>query len=325
MAPIKWVSLFVGLGIGLAYGVVTYIVFREANGLATFAFLGLVPMAMGAIPLPFSDLDQVKSYVYILFIPWISIIALFAVLFATLKEGALCLLLLGAPFYGAAMLGTLIAFIIRAVMIDARKRKLVVSGLMLLPFLVLPFEKRYLVREEEVTVRSTRIVAAPTDVVFDRLAEFETIRDEEYRPGFFHLMGVPRPIKATVDRKELGGHRIGYFEGGLEFKETITAYDAPRSMTFDIAIDPKVLPEGSTERHALESGYFRFLDATYTLVPLGDGRVRLELSSRYVAKSSVNGYGEFWANAIIQDFQDRVIEILARRCETAPRTVAAGP
>ncbi len=47
--------------------------------------------------------------------------------------------------------------------------------------------------------------------------------------------------------------------------------------------------------------------------------MKLDLSSRYVAKSSVNAYGKLWANAIIGDFQDRVLAVIIRRCESLPR------
>lgn len=43
--------------------------------------------------------------------------------------------------------------------------------------------------------------------------------------------------------------------------------------------------------------------------------MKLVLSSTYAAKSSVNAYGEMWANAIIGDFQDRVLAVIKRRCE----------
>ena len=88
-------------------------------------------------------------------------------------------------------------------------------------------------------------------------------------------------------------------------------------MAFDIAVDPRALAPNSTERHALEGGCFRFVDATYTLEPRGEGRVKLVLSSRYVAKSSVNAYGVMWASAIVGNFQDRVLAVIKRRCEAA--------
>jgi hypothetical protein len=327
MVPIKRNVLLVSFVIGLAYGLAMYFAFRGQGGLATGAFLGLVPLAMGATPLLFVDVEQIKNYVYLLFVPWLSILGVFVFLFATLKEGALCVVVLGAPFWGAALLGTLIAFIIRAVRISTRKRNATGVALMLLPFAVVGVEKRYFIREEQVSVPSTIVVEAPQAMVFEQLAVIEPIRDDEYSVGVFNRLGVPRPIEATADRKGVGGHRVGHFDRGLEFHERITEYDAPRRMTFDIAVDPTQLAPNSTERHALENGYFRFVDATYTVEALGPERSRITLTSRYVAKSSVNAYGELWASAIIGDFQERVLRVLAQRFERRFRAieVAASP
>jgi hypothetical protein len=84
-------------------------------------------------------------------------------------------------------------------------------------------------------------------------------------------------------------------------------------MTFDITVDPSRLETTSTPRHALEGGYFRFVDATYEVSPRGAERCAVTLTSRYVAKSSVNVYEELWASAVVGDFQDRVLRVLAER------------
>jgi hypothetical protein len=321
-------TLLSGFGVGLAYGLITYFVFRAQGNLASLAYLGLVPMVMGALPLLFTDVDQIKNYVYILFAPWLSMIGLFAALLAMLKEGALCILVLATPFWGAAVIGTLVATVVRGITLRGRKRRAAGVALMLLPFALVGLERRYMVREHEVAVASTTVVEAPADEVFDQLAIIEPIQPDEYPVGLLNRLGVPRPIAATVDKKGVGGHRVGTFERGLEFQELITAYDRPDRMTFDITVDPTQLEPTSTGRHALEGGYFRFVDATYTVARLGPERARVTLTSRYVAKSSVNAYGELWANFIIGDFQDRVLQVLAGRFarwhrEGRPAAVAA--
>jgi hypothetical protein len=307
-------ALLSGVGVGLGYGLLTYFAFRAHGQLASIAYLGLVPMVMGAIPLLFTDVDQIKNYLYVLLAPWLAMIGVFAVLLAMLKEGALCLLVLAAPFWIAALLGTLVAVVVRGVILHQRKRKAVGVALMLLPFALVGIE-HHLVREHEVAVPSTVVVEAPAEEVFDQLAVIEPFREEEYPVGLLNRLGVPRPIAATVDRKGIGGHRVGTFERGLAFKELITEYDRPRRMTFDIAVDPTQLEPTSTGRHALEGGYFRFVDATYTVERLAPERSRVTLTSRYVAKSSVNAYGELWADFIIGDFQSRVLHVLAGRFE----------
>lgn len=318
MLPLKRNVLLSSVAVAVVYGLVAYFSFQKLASTPTIAFLVAVPVALGAVPLLFSDVDQIKSYLYLLLIPWLGMSAVFVILIATLQEGALCFLVLGAPFYLSGMLGTLIATIIRGLVIRQRKRKAAAAAIMMLPFLLAGVEKRLLVHEEQISVASSTVVEAKAALVFDRLAEVETIGDGEYQPGLWNRLGVPRPIRASVDRKALGGHRKGEFTRGLEFQEVITAYEAPRRMTFDIAVDPRALAPNSTERHALEGGYFRFVDATYVVEPAGPGRVRLHLSSRYVAKSSVNAYGKLWASAIIGDFQDRVLAVIKRRCEAKP-------
>jgi Polyketide cyclase / dehydrase and lipid transport len=327
MVPIKRNLLATSFVVGVAYGLTAYFAFSSHAALPTIAFLVAVPLALGAIPLLLSDLDQVRSYAYVLLIPWLTIFTVFAVLIALLKEGALCILVLGAPFWGMALVGTLVGAVVRAVLISRRKRQAAAAALMLLPFALVGLEKQHLVHEERVSVASAVVVDAPAEQVFGRLAEVETLQDDEYHPGFFNRIGVPRPVRATVDRKAVGGHRTGVFTRGVEFQEVIEVYDPPRRMAFDIAVDPGSLAPNSTERHALEGGYFRFVDATYELAPRSDGRVTLTLTSTYVAKSSVDAYGELWANVIVGDFQDRVLAVIKRRCElpqaAEPAEVAA--
>lgn len=289
-----------------------------------------MPIALGALPLLFSDEDQIKNYVLLVFLPWASVFCLFAFLYATLREAGLCLMVLAAPFLALTLLGTLIAAVVRAITIDRDKRRLAGAALMILPFAFVSFEQHRLVREEEVSVPSSIVVDAPVDEVFEELAVIEPISRDEYPSGILNSLGVPRPIEATVDRRGVGGHRIGKFEGGLEFQELITTYAPPKNMTFDISVDPRQLDPKSTGRHALEGGYFRFVDATYTVEPVGKETSRVTLTSRYVAKSSVNSYGEVWADFIIGDFQSRVLEVLRRRFgerhrEKVRREVAASP
>jgi hypothetical protein len=88
-------------------------------------------------------------------------------------------------------------------------------------------------------------------------------------------------------------------------------------MTFSIAVDPRTLREGSAEQHAFQTGYFRFIDAAYDLEPLSATATRLHLSSRYVIKSGANWYGKLWADAVVRDFQDRVLRVLKGRAELA--------
>ena len=91
-------------------------------------------------------------------------------------------------------------------------------------------------------------------------------------------------------------------------------------MSFSIAVDPRMLRPGSAERHAFENGYFRFVDATYSLAELPGGGTELVLTSRYAVESGVNWYGKLWADAIVRDFQDRVLAVIKARSERRATT-----
>ncbi|MBO9573763.1 MAG: hypothetical protein J7497_16375, partial [Chitinophagaceae bacterium] len=141
------------------------------------------------------------------------------------------------------------------------------------------------------------------------------IEQNEYNAGFFNKVGIPRPIRATVDKKEIGGQRIGYFEGGLKFIETITKFEANKTVSFSIKVDPQSVGPRVFDQHVLNGNYFTFVDATYELEPLANGRVKLKLSSEYQLTSTINFYGKFWGDIILKDFQDRLLEVIEKRCE----------
>lgn len=318
----KVASLAAGIAIGALYGALAFGVFDRAYVLPGATFLFLVPAVTGAIPLLFSDADQTRWYVKLVLLPWLTLLALYLLLFVLLRETSLlCVLVQALPAIGLAMLGTLIAWVITAVRLRRRKKKLAAGILlMLLPFVCAPLERALLYRSEVVASASRIVIDAPRAAVWDQLANVPAFQPDEYRPGVWQLLGVPRPIRATVDREALGGHRVGWFDRGLRFDEVITAYDPPARMSFSIAVDPRTLIPGSAERHAFEHGYFRFLDADYSLAELPGGRTELVLASRYAIESGVNWYGKLWAGAIVRDFQDRVLAVIKSRSEHLPRS-----
>ncbi|HVJ15849.1 MAG TPA: hypothetical protein VM686_10410 [Polyangiaceae bacterium] len=307
--------LVTGLAFGAAYGIAARL---GMSSLTTVSFLFLVPAALGAVPLLMADPDQIRSFRNIMFIPWVAILSMFALMAALRVERLGCFLLFLIPFIVAAVLAMLITFlvcVVRGSRIKSQKRKAAAAVIALLPFVIAPLEEHYSTSERTVEVGSSVLIAASAERIWPQLGNVETIRDSEYEAGFFNtVMGIPRPIRASVDREGVGARRRGEFSDGLVFDERVGVYERPSRLAFDIAVDAGQLVPGSVERHALSEGYFRFVDATYELEPAGPQHTRLKLSSRYVLRTSVNWYGELWASAIIGDFQDRVLAVLQKRC-----------
>ncbi|HRB00300.1 MAG TPA: hypothetical protein PK294_07685 [Ignavibacteria bacterium] len=309
----KYGLLIIGIVLGIAYGLFTRLVFGQKATLATVTYLFIVPTILGFIPLIFADNEKLKSYRNIIFIPLLTVSTFFLTMFLIGLEDFLCLFILAAPFF---ILGTIGAFIYRLVQINRQKNKGKLLTIILIPFLFAPVEEYLKSPSAIFEIESEVIISAAPEMIWNNIVEVRTIRENEYSSGFFNDIGIPRPISANVDRKEIGGQRTGNFEGGLKFFETITKYEPDKIISFDIRIDPKSVRPNVFDQHVLSGNYFTFVNATYELTPLSNGQVKLKLLSNYQLTSTINFYGKFWGDLILRDFQDRLLEVIEKRCGT---------
>jgi hypothetical protein len=308
----KYGLLIIGIVLGIAYGLVTRLVFGQKATLASVTYLFIIPTILGIIPLMFADNNKLKSYRNIIFIPWLTVVTFFLTMFLFGIEDFICLLVLAAPFF---ILGTVGAVIYRIFQINRQKSKGKLLTLVLLPFLFAPIEEYIKSPSDTFNVKSEVVIDATPETIWSNIVEVQTIDPKEYNSGFFNSIGIPRPISATVDKKDLGGQRTGNFEGGLKFIETITKYEENKIVSFEIKIDPETVRQKVFDQHVLNGNYFNFVDATYELTELKSGQVKLTLSSSYQLTSTINFYGKFWGDIILSDFQDRLLNVIENRCE----------
>lgn len=304
--------LALGIAIGVVYGFATRLVFGQHATLASMNYLFVIPAVLGVIPLLFTDQKKLKSYKNIIFIPWITLTSFFLLMFAFGVEDFICLIILAAPFFVMATVG---ALVYRFVQINKKKNELKLIALLLLPFLIAPIEEHIQHLPDTFYISDEMIIDAPVDIVWNHIVEVDSISHQEYPSGFFQATGIPRPISAEVDHKIIGGHRIGHFEGGLQFNETITAYQKHRKISFAIEVDPTSVRKKVFDQHVLNGNYFMFVEASYQLEKLAGGQTCLTLSSGYRLTSTVNFYGKFWGDWILSDFQERLLVVIKDRCE----------
>ncbi|KAA3439846.1 hypothetical protein [Rufibacter hautae] len=314
----KYGLLIIGIVIGIAYGLITRLVFGYKATLASVTYLFIIPTILGIIPLMFADTDKLKSYRNIIFIPWLTVSTFFLTMFLIGLEDFICLLVLAGPFF---ILGTIGALLFRLVQINNHKSKGKLLTLVLVPFLFAPIENYIKTPSETYSTISEVVILSKPEVIWDNIVEVKTIKKGEYNSGFFNSVGIPRPISATVEKKEIDGQRIGKFEGGLKFIETITEYEDFKKVSFDIEIDPKTVRQKVFDQHVLNGNYFTFVDATYKLTELNNGQVKLTLLSSYRLTSTINFYGKFWGDIILSDFQNRLLSVIKARCEKKKQQV----
>lgn len=308
----KYLLLGIGIILGIAYGFAARYILGEEEILASISFLFLVPILLGMIPLMFADPDKLTSYRNLIFIPWLTVISFFLTLWLVGLEDFLCLFILAAPFL---LLGTLGAFVYQLVQINKRKKSQHLIPILVLPFLLAPVEQLIYSPSRTYEVSNEILIPASPAWVWEHIVEVKPISEEEYDAGFFNWAGIPRPLRAEVDRKALGGHRTGFFDEGLRFEETITVYQLHEKIAFEIAVNPESIRQRVFDQHVLKGNYFSFVEAEYTLKPSGENQTLLRLSSRYQLTSKINFYGRWWGNWILGDFQERLLQVIAHRCE----------
>ncbi|HTF18332.1 MAG TPA: hypothetical protein VK658_09690 [Chryseolinea sp.] len=309
----KYGLLVIGIFLGLTYGLLTRIIFGERATLASISYLFLIPTVLGMVPLMLANYEQLKSYRNLIFIPWLTVGTFFLTMVLVGLEGFLCLMVLAAPFIILASIG---AFIFRLIQIRRDQKKGKYVGLLMLPFLLSPLEQLITSPSATYDVTSTVVIASGSEEVWLNIIEVDSISEHEYNGGWFHDLGIPRPISATVDTRGVGGQRIGHFEGGLIFMERITHYDALHAVSFDIQVDPNSVGEKVFDQHVLNGNYFQFVNATYRLTARPHREIVLELKSSYQLTSKINFYGKLWGDVILKDFQNRLLEVIKRRCES---------
>ena len=308
----KYQFLLIGISIGVLYGLITRIAFDEKASLASITYLFIIPAVLGIVPLAFANDEQLKSYKHIIFIPWLTTATFFLTMYLIGLEGFICLLILAGPFF---ILGTIGAFIYRLIHLKRKNRKGELLSILIIPFLLAPLEQTIDSPSTIYQVESEVIISSTVENIWVNIIEVAPIAEDEYETGFFNQIGIPRPISAKVDKKEVGGQRTGNFEGGLEFKERITEYQQYHAVAFSIEVTPESIRHNVFDQHVLDGNYFNFVDASYSLIEQENRDILLRLSSNYQLTSKINLYGKFWGDIILEDFQERLLSVIANRCE----------
>ena len=115
------------------------------------------------------------------------------------------------------------------------------------------------------------------------------------------VIGVPRPRGATLVGEGVGAERRADWGDRIAFRERITAWQPGQRIAWRFIFDD-IAGWGFTDRYLMpDSPYFRVTDGGYTLTPLGAGRTRVTLETRY------------W----IKDARQRLFGAVGRSCSSA--------
>lgn len=284
---------------------------------AGFGFMALIPFAIGGLATG-AGLKIYNTSGCIL-APVAIFAAAFPLVYFGLAEGLICIMM-AMPFWLAAGLGGGLATYI----IHRRRRaegaqsttRLQVVGLLAVPFAVLYAEEMSPpVWQERVVVRQIEIAATPEEV-WPLLVSIPDIAAGEGIATFTHdIAGIPRPAEAQLVRRDGQLVRAARWGSDIRFEERVTAIEPGRAIAWDFAF-PDASVQAHTDRHISPHGpLLKIARGGYRLDPLGDGRVRVTLSTTYRMRSRLGWYLALWGERLLGDVEDNVLAIIRQRAE----------
>lgn len=120
-----------------------------------------------------------------------------------------------------------------------------------------------------VTIQST------PEIVWEKITNVEI---EHFKfPWYFRLLNIPKPIKAEITQKGVGGKRIAYFDNGKKFFQDIDSWEQNR--TYSFTFDPE---DGFKAGYffSIFDGVFKILKGTYFL-KTSEKEVQIQLKTNY--------------------------------------------
>lgn len=280
------------------------------------SFLFLVPLAMGALTV--SWLPRTELTVWrMIFAPWAPVAASVTVTALLGWEGSICILMASPVLFGMSSVGGLLMGLSLRNM-SSMKCNAVLTVLLLAPAVLGPVESRSEAPPRLETVETSIAIHASPETIWKNIKRVPAIQPGEHRPSWFHRLGFPRPIEATLSREGVGGIRHASFEGQLVFIETVTEWKENDSLAFSIHADPATIPPTTLDEHVTIGGpYFDVLSGHYWLEPRGPKDVILHLSSTHRLLTRFNFYAGFWSRLVMTDIQQYILEIIQARCQSA--------
>jgi len=314
-------SLFSGSVLALLYGLWARVTFQSpwkdvwdfALGTITLGFCFGVPLAIGALTVFFAPKQYRGSWLYALFMPWVPCLLLGAAVLLFGLEFIICVVMALPIFFTLASFGGLAMLAILKSIENKAAQNTMLGLILVLPYLIVPAEKQLPPPDSIRTVETHIEIQADPATVWRNVVTVPEISEAEQRFSLFHLLGLPRPIEATLSHEGIGGIRSARFEEGLAFVETINQWEEQRAIRFQI----KVTPSASVKPPLTQIGgkYLDVFEGGFRIEPIDNDRAILHLSSQHRLSTTFNFYGGLWTDWVMRDLQNYILGVIRARCE----------
>ena len=290
----------------IPFGIVTILFSTLALSKYGWGLFVAQPFCLGLASVLLYGYRRPRSLRSCLFVSNISMILLGIALVAFAIEGVICVAM-------AAPIGLILASIGGAVGYVIQRRpwsKAEVPSMLLVLVAIVPM----LMGAEWVSppnptlfeVRSAVEVTAPPEKVWHHVISFPELPEPK---EWLFRAGLSYPMRAKIAGKGVGATRYCVFSTGA-FIEPIKVWDEPRLLRFGVVHSPPPMQEWTPYKEIhpphLE-GFLVSQQGQFLLIPLPDGRTRLEGTTWYRHNMWPAAYWRVWSDFIIHRIHLRVL------------------
>ena len=306
-------SALLGIGASLLIGsvmLVASVYLLKSYGASLF--LG-TPLMMGATASFLFNRPHPRSFGSSMLVALTSVLCAGSALLLFALEGMICILMAAPLILPIGILGGIIGKAIADSTRRANHRELF-AAIVVLPLLA--GGEAMLSRSTEYEVLSAVEIEAPVDEVWHNVVAFPELPEPS---EWYFRFGIASPQRARIVGQGLGATRYCEFTTGT-FVEPITAWDEPKRLAFDVTDQPAPMFELSPYRHIHPphlDGSLRSKRGEFRLVPLPDGRTRLEGRTWYEFDMFPQSYWTLWSDLLIHRIHERVLLHIKRESERA--------
>jgi hypothetical protein len=275
-------------------------------GIALFI---LIPFFIGFSPATLYAYKRKTSLKAAVEMAYFTLALLMAGLFLFAFEGLICLLMAALPAAFLAWLGAVIGWGIT----DKSNRASINDFLLLIALVPIV---GYTEKDQKPTLlavtTSIEINTTP-EKVWRHVIAFPQLQEPK---ELLFKAGIAYPINATIKGTGVGAVRYCNFSTG-SFVEPITVWDAPKLLKFSVEEQPAPMKEISfwdiNAPHLHD--YFVSKEGQFRLIPLENGRTRLEGTTWYYHNIKPTFYWSLWSNYIIHKIHGRVLQHIKAEAE----------
>jgi len=314
MKDIRFASL---LALFVLLGAAIFIFYGpDPSSIPTFAALFLLPAAIGATITKLVDPRGTHSPMGCFVWPTAGLVGAALLAWLTIGEGAICIAMILPLWLPAAVAGALIQAWSRRQNENAENRqgRIQMLAWVSLPLAAIPLEQQYPQEwETRSVVREVTLNAAPAEV-WPLLVTIPAIaRNEGAWNVTQDLLGVPRPLDASLVQRGPERVRLARWDRGISFEERITRYKPGQQICWDFVF-PNDSVQRETDRHISPDGPFlKIRSGCYTLNRTTDGETLLRLETTYTMRVRLGTYFVGWGELLLGDVQSNILQIVSDR------------